>query len=143
MVSASNTIIIKKRKRPSNTLLDKKIIYLKQEQANSQRVNASLASFANPQISQPTSSTSFPAKQKPKLIIKKIEEKNFNIQKPKTKELLSSLKLDLKKKLRPQNTVNNNNSIGNYQEEDWQAYTKETNIEDFRVLHVHAKIKRQ
>lgn len=143
MVCASNTIIIKKRNRPSNTLLDKKIIYLKQEQAISQKVNASLASFAKPQIAQPTSSTSFETKQKPKLKIKKIEEKKFNIQKPKTKELLSSLKLDLKKNLRPKNTVNNNNSIGIYQEDDWQAYTQETNIENFRELHVHAKIKRQ
>jgi hypothetical protein len=139
---ADNTIIIKKYKRPSKSLLDRKIIYMDMREAPS---NSNANSIGLNKLSSPGQSSKAEVKQIPQKIyqVKDLEKKQFGVNTLAKKSQLDSIGKNLSKSFNRKTDAGQGdlNSASEYSDKDWDEYTQYTDIVMEESLNVQAKIR--
>ena len=136
-VSLADTLVIKKYKRPSKALLNRKIIYMDMGTRQSKQTNSkSLTSLSSPISTKlkPSSNSTKPASQ-----VKQLERKKYKVGKLAKKQKLASIGKGLSKSFG--RTKSSTESIGNYDEKDWEDYAEYQDIEMQESLSVNAKLR--
>lgn len=144
--NADNTIIIKKYKRPSRSLLDRKIIYMDMgtKPTPQAKNSSSLSDLASPSttLTPPRPQASTAATNQVKSLnkksyqVKKLVKDKFNISKLEKKTRLSSLGKGI-----GQRASSSENDFGEYNEDDWGEYTEYRDVVLEESLGVSARIK--
>jgi hypothetical protein len=144
IAQASDTLIIKKYKRPSKALLNRKIIYMDMGEAPRSQNSAktsSLSALSAPVSTRAASAktTNVPEKQ---YNVSKIQGKKFNVNKLGKKQKLASIGKSLKKSF-GRSKEDSGPGVGEYNDEDWGDYTEYKEVELEESLGVSAKIRRR
>ena len=135
-ISLADTLIIKKYKKPSRTILDRKIIYMDMGQKPSAKTSSkSLANLSSPVTTKKSHVKTAPQKS---FQVKGLESKSFKVTKLGKKSRLASIGKDLSKSFGK--APASADTIGEYNEDDWNDYAEYIELEE--SLSVNAKIKK-